>query len=71
MLLCFSRKNVVLQNQNLIMNQGKIDEQIKKNLFSANTDVVISALEAIQKKGQQTLSSYTFRFAEFISGTGN
>jgi hypothetical protein len=49
----FSRKNVVLQNQNLIMNQGKIDEQIKKNLFSVKTDVVISALEAIQKKGNK------------------
>ena len=35
------------------MNQGKIDEQIKKNLFSANTDVVISALEAIRKKGNK------------------
>lgn len=35
------------------MNQGKIDEQIKKNLFSANTDVVISAIEAIQKKGNK------------------
>lgn len=33
------------------MNQGKIDEQIKKNLFSAKTEVVISAIEAIQKKG--------------------
>jgi hypothetical protein len=35
------------------MNQGKIDEQIKKNLFSANTEVVISALEAIQRKGNK------------------
>ena len=35
------------------MNQGKIDEQIKKNLFSANTNVVISAIEAIQKKGNK------------------
>jgi hypothetical protein len=35
------------------MNQGKIDEQIKKNLFSVKTDVVISALEAIQKKGNK------------------
>lgn len=35
------------------MNQGKIDEQIKKNLFSANTDVVISAIEAIQKRGNK------------------
>jgi hypothetical protein len=35
------------------MNQGKIDEQIKKNLFSANTGVVISAIEAIQKKGNK------------------
>jgi hypothetical protein len=33
------------------MNQGKIDEQIKKNLFSAKTEVVISAIESIQKKG--------------------
>lgn len=35
------------------MNQGKIDEQIKKNLFSANTNVVISAIETIQKKGNK------------------
>jgi hypothetical protein len=35
------------------MNQGKIDEQIKKNLFSAKTEVVISAIEAIQKKGNK------------------
>jgi len=49
----FCRKNVVLQNQNLSMNQGKIDEQIKKNLFSAKTELVISALEAIQKKGNK------------------
>ncbi|HSO86353.1 MAG TPA: HEAT repeat domain-containing protein [Draconibacterium sp.] len=35
------------------MNQGKIDEQIKKNLFSTKTDVVISAIEAIQRKGNK------------------
>ncbi len=35
------------------MNQGKIDEQIKKNLFSANTEIVISAIEAIRKKGNK------------------
>lgn len=35
------------------MNQGKIDEQIKKNLFSANTEVVISAIESIQRKGNK------------------
>jgi len=35
------------------MTQKKIDEQIKSNLFSANTDVVISAIEAIQKKGNK------------------
>lgn len=35
------------------MNQGKIDEQIKKKLFSAKTDVVISAIEEIQKKGNK------------------
>ena len=35
------------------MNQGKTDEQIKKNLFSVNTDVVISAIESIQKKGNK------------------
>jgi len=50
---CFCHKNVVLQNQNLIMDQGKIDEQIKKNLFSANTEVVISAIETIQGKGNK------------------
>lgn len=65
----FSHKNVVLQNQNLIMYQGKIDEQIKKNLFSANTDVVISAIEAIQRKGNKLYLS--FRFTEFVAGTGN
>lgn len=35
------------------MKQEKIDEQIKKNLFSANTNVVISAIESIQKKGNK------------------
>jgi len=35
------------------MNQGKIDEQIKKNLFSTDTGVVISALESIQRKGNK------------------
>jgi len=35
------------------MNIQKIDEQIKRNLFSAKTDVVISALESIQKKGNK------------------
>lgn len=35
------------------MNQEKIDEQIKKNLFSANTNVVISAIEGIQNKGNR------------------
>ncbi len=33
------------------MKQEKIDEQIKKNLFSAKTSVVISAIEAIKIKG--------------------
>lgn len=35
------------------MNLTKIDEQIKKNLFSTNTDVVIDAIEAIKKKGNK------------------
>ena len=35
------------------MNMQKIDEQIKRNLFSAKTEVVISALEAIQRKGNK------------------
>lgn len=35
------------------MSTEKIDEQLKKNLFSANTEVVISAIEAIQKKGNK------------------
>lgn len=35
------------------MSQLKIDEQVKRNLFSANTDVVISAIEEIQKKGNK------------------
>jgi hypothetical protein len=49
------------------MNQVKIDEQIKKNLFSAKTEIVISAIEAIQKKGKQTLYSDSFRFVKFFS----
>lgn len=35
------------------MHQLKIDEQIKKNLFSANTEVVISAIETIKNKGNK------------------
>lgn len=35
------------------MTQEKLDEQIKKNLFSANTSIAISAIEAIQKKGNK------------------
>jgi hypothetical protein len=35
------------------MSQVKIDEQIKKNLFSAKTEIVISAIEAIKKKGNK------------------
>ncbi len=35
------------------MHQLKIDEQVKKNLFSANTDVVISAIETIKNKGNK------------------
>jgi len=35
------------------MKQEKIDEQVRKNLFSANTEVVLSALEVIQKKGNK------------------
>jgi hypothetical protein len=35
------------------MSTEKIDEQLKKNLFSAKTEVVISAIEAIQKKGNK------------------
>jgi len=35
------------------MNQGKINEQIKNNLFSTNTDVVMAAIEAIQNKGNK------------------
>lgn len=35
------------------MSQEKIDEQIKKNLFSANTEVVLSAIEAIKNKGNK------------------
>jgi len=33
------------------MNTEKIDEQLKKNLFSAKTDVVISAIESVKTKG--------------------
>ena len=33
------------------MKPEKIDEQIKRNLFSANTGVVLSAIEAISNKG--------------------
>jgi hypothetical protein len=35
------------------MTQEKIDEQIKKNLFSVKTDIVLSAIEAVQKKGNK------------------
>lgn len=35
------------------MNTEKIDEQIKNKLFSAKTEVVISALEAIKAKGNK------------------
>lgn len=35
------------------MKQGKIDEQIKKNLFSSNTEVVLSAMEDVRKKGNK------------------
>jgi hypothetical protein len=35
------------------MNQAKIDDRIKKNLFSANTDIVISAIETIKNKGNK------------------
>mgnify|MGYP004702839799 CR=1 FL=1 len=35
------------------MNTEKIDEQIKKNLFSAKTDIVISAIESVKVKGNK------------------
>jgi hypothetical protein len=35
------------------MNTEKIDEQLKKNLFSAKTDVVISAIEKVKEKGNK------------------
>jgi len=35
------------------MKQEKIDEQIKKNLFSAKVNVVVSAIESIEKKGNK------------------
>ncbi len=35
------------------MKQDKINEQIKKNLFSVKTDVVISALEIIKVEGNK------------------
>jgi hypothetical protein len=35
------------------MSTEKIDEQLKKNLFSANTEVVISAIEKIKEKGNK------------------
>lgn len=35
------------------MSQIKIDEQIKKNLFSAKTETVIAAIESIKKKGNK------------------
>ncbi len=35
------------------MNTEKLDEQIKKNLFSANTEVVISAIEKVKEKGNK------------------
>jgi hypothetical protein len=35
------------------MNTEKIDDQLKKNLFSAKTDVVISAIEKVKEKGNK------------------
>jgi len=35
------------------MKQEKIEEQIKINLFSANTSIAFSAIEAIKKKGNK------------------
>ena len=35
------------------MNQIKINERIKRDLFSANTNVVISAIEEIKKHGNK------------------
>ncbi len=35
------------------MNQVKINEQVKKDLFSANSEIVISAIETIKKKGNK------------------
>jgi hypothetical protein len=35
------------------MNTEKIDEQLKKSLFSAKTDVVISAIEKVKEKGNK------------------
>lgn len=35
------------------MKKEKIDDQIKKNLFSVNTEIVISAIETIRKKGNK------------------
>jgi hypothetical protein len=35
------------------MNTEKIDDLLKKNLFSAKTDVVISAIEKVKEKGNK------------------
>lgn len=37
----------------MVMNTEKIDEQLKKNLFSAKTEVVISAIELVKIKGNK------------------
>ncbi len=42
-----------MQNQISKMKQEKIDEQIKKNLFSTNASDVILAIETIERKGNK------------------
>lgn len=42
-----------MQNQSFKMKQEKIDEQIRTKLFSSDTNVVVSAIETIERKGNK------------------
>ena len=42
-----------MHNQSFKMKQEKIDEQIRTKLFSSDTNVVVSAIETIERKGNK------------------
>ena len=42
-----------MQNQSFKMKQEKIDEQIRTKLFSSDTNMVVSAIETIERKGNK------------------